>query len=58
MKYVSKKQFARWFVMLLVGIVTGLVAVVIDFLVENILGRSNVAAPFEQHNVNKIFQVK
>ena len=29
-----------------------------NFLVENNLGRSNVAAPFEQHNVNKIFQVK
>ena len=29
-----------------------------NFLVENILGRSNVAAPFEQHKVNKILQVK
>jgi hypothetical protein len=35
-KFVSKKQLARWVVMLIVGVLTALVAVVIDFIVEKV----------------------
>jgi hypothetical protein len=35
-KFAYRKQIARWIVMLLVGFFTGLVAVVIDFLVDRI----------------------